>query len=125
MKKIMWIVSFIPLVITAVALGFLPDRVPMHHNSYREIDRWGSKYENLIFPIIIIALALFWQLFIWHFEKKAAKTDDEKIRKEALSNTKVLCIVSISMSVMYCIMQCFFLYKAYALFCYQNCIRKS
>ncbi len=113
MKKVMWIVSFVPLVITAVVLGFMPDKVPMHYNNEGVIDRWGSKYENLIFPIIIIALTLFWQLFIIYFEKKAAKTQVEKERKEALSNVKVLCIVSISMSVMYCIMQCFFLYGAY------------
>lgn len=113
MKKVMWIISFVPLVITAVVLGFMPDKVPMHYNSEGVIDRWGSKYENLIFPIIIIALTLFWQLFIGYFEKKAAKTQVEKERKEALSNVKVLCIVSISMSVMYCIMQCFFLYGAY------------
>lgn len=113
MKKVMWIISFIPLVITAVVLGFLPDKVPMHYNSEGVIDRWGSKYENLIFPIIIIALTLFWQLFIRYFEKKAIKTQVEKEHKEALSNAKVLCIVSISMSVMYCIMQCFFLYGAY------------
>lgn len=113
MKKVMWIISFIPLVITAVVLGFLPDKVPMHYNSEGVIDRWGSKYENLIFPIIIIVLTLFWQLFIRHFEKKAIKTQVDKERNEALSNVKVLCIVSISMSVMYCIMQCFFLYGAY------------
>ena len=112
-NKVMWIISFVPLVITAVVLGFLPDKVPMHYNSEGEIDRWGSKYENLIFPIIIIFLALFWQMFIWYFEKKAAKSKEDKIRKEAVSNAKVLSIVSISMSVMYCIMQCFFLYKAY------------
>ena len=113
MKKAMWIVTFIPLVITAIVLNFLPDKVPMHYNSEGLIDRWGSKYENLIFPFIIIALTLFWQLFIRHFEKKAAKTQVEREQKEALSNVNVLCIVSISMSVMYCIMQCFFLYGAY------------
>ena len=113
MKTIMWIISVIPLVITAVVLGFLPDKVPMHYNSEGVIDRWGSKYENLFFPIIIIVLTLFWQLFIWHFEKKAAKSQVEKECKEALANVKILCIVSISMSVMYCIMQCFFLYGAY------------
>ena len=77
------------------------------------IDRWGSKYENLIFPLIIIALTLFWQLMIRYFEKKGSKTEDEKKQKEALSNANVLSVVSISMSVMYCVMQCFFLYRAY------------
>lgn len=113
MRKLMWIISLVPLVITAVMLGILPDKVPMHHNAEGEIDRWGSKYENLIFPLFIIALTLFWQLLIRYFEKKASKTEDEKIQKEALSNANVLSVVSISMSVMYCVMQCFFLYRAY------------
>lgn len=113
MRKLMWIISLVPLVITAVMLGILPDKVPMHYNAEGEIDRWGSKYENLIFPLIIIALTLFWQLLIWYFEKKASKTEDEKIQKEALSNANVLSVVSISMSMMYCVMQCFFLYRAY------------
>lgn len=44
MKKLMWIVSVIPLLFTAVALQFMPDTIPMHSNFAGEIDRWGSKY---------------------------------------------------------------------------------
>ncbi len=113
MKKVMWLVSLIPLVITGIALGFLPDTVPMHYNAEGTIDRWGSKYENLLFPVIILALTLFWQLLIWGFEKKAAKAKVEKERMEALSNAKMLHIVAISMALMYCVMQCFILYGAY------------
>lgn len=113
MKKVMWLVSLIPLVITGIALGFLPDTVPMHYNAEGAIDRWGSKYENLLFPVIILALTLFWQLFIWGFEKKAAKAKNDKERTEALSNAKMLHIVAISMALMYCVMQCFILYGAY------------
>lgn len=50
MKKIMWLLSLVPLIITAAALQFLPESVPMHYNMAGQIDRWGSKYENLIFP---------------------------------------------------------------------------
>lgn len=113
MKKVMWIVSIIPFVITGIVLRFLPDTVPMHYNAEGVIDRWGSKYENLLFPVIILALTLFWQLFIWGFEKKAAKAKSEKEQMEAKSNAKMLHIVAISMAVMYCVMQCFFLYGAY------------
>ena len=113
MKKVMWLVSLIPLVITGIALGYLPDTVPMHYNAEGAIDRWGSKYENLLFPVIILSLTLFWQLFIWGFEKKAAKAKNDKERTEALSNAKMLHIVAISMALMYCVMQCFILYGAY------------
>lgn len=113
MKKVMWLISLIPLAITGIVLGFLPDTVPMHYNAEGAIDRWGSKYENLLFPVIILALTLFWQLFILGFEKKAKKAKTEKERLEALSNAKMLCIVAISMAAMYCVMQCFILYGAY------------
>ena len=59
MKKNMWILSIISIVLTAVALQFMPDLVPIHYNVAGEIDRWGSKYENFIFPILIIVFALF------------------------------------------------------------------
>lgn len=113
MKKVMWLVSLIPLVITGIVLGFLPDKVPMHYNAQGVIDRWGSKYENLLFPFIILSITLFWELFIRYYEKKAVKAKDEKEKAGALSNAKMLYIVAISMASMYTVMQCFFLYGAY------------
>ena len=32
MKKIMWIVAMIPVVVTSVVLQFMPDIIPMHHD---------------------------------------------------------------------------------------------
>lgn len=113
MKKVMWFVSLIPFVIIGIVLGFLPDKVPMHYNAQGVIDRWGSKYENLLFPVIILAITLFWELLIRYYEKKAGKTKDEKDQAEALSNAKMLYVVAISMALMYTVMQCFFLYGAY------------
>ena len=58
MKKAIWIASILPLIITAFLLRFLPDSVPMHYDLSGQIDRWGSKNENLIFPLFIFAMAL-------------------------------------------------------------------
>lgn len=113
MKKIMWIISIIPLVITSVVLQMMPDSVPMHYNISGEIDRWGSKYENFIFPIIIIAVTLFWQLLISYCEKKSANTAFDKEKVETALNAKILKIVGISTNVVFSIMQCFILYNAY------------
>lgn len=49
MKKIMWIVAMIPVVVTSVVLQFMPDIIPMHHDLEGNTDRWGSKTESLIF----------------------------------------------------------------------------
>lgn len=113
MKKIMWIISFISLAGTAIMVQFMPDSVPMHYDMAGNIDRWGSKYENLIFPIIILVMSLFWTLFIHYFEKKALKSTDEKESAGAKSNAKVISIVGLCMAAMFTVMQAFILYGAY------------
>ena len=112
-KKAMWIISFIALAGTAIVLQFMPDQVPMHYDAVGNIDRWGSKYENLIFPVIILAMSLFWTWFIRYYEKKAHKKADEKESAGARSNAKVLGIVGLCMVAMYTVMQGFILYGAY------------
>ena len=114
MKKIMWIISFVSLAGTALALQFMPDLVPMHYDAVGNIDRWGSKYENLIFPMIILAMSLFWTLFMRYFEKKALKAADDKESAGAGSNAKVLGIVGLCMVGMFTVMQGFILYGAYS-----------
>lgn len=37
----------------------LPDQVPAHYNAAGEVDRWGSKWELVILPIITILMAVF------------------------------------------------------------------
>lgn len=113
MKKAMWVISIFSLVVTAVVLQFMPDSMPMHYDMEGKIDRWGSKYENLIFPIIILLLSLFWHLFLSYYEKKAAKTSVYKERAEAFANAKVIKIVGVSMAAMFTIEQGFFLYSSY------------
>ena len=100
MKKAMWIISFIALAGTAIVLQFMPDQVPMHYDAVGNIDRWGSKYENLIFPVIIMA-------------KKALRETDGKESAGASSNAKVLGIVGLCMAAMFTVMQGFILYGAY------------
>ena len=89
MRKALWILATLPLAVTACVFQFLPDKIPAHYNFAGEIDRWGSKYENLLFPIIIIALTLFWHLFIRYFEKKAIKTQVQEMTKLILKLSKV------------------------------------
>ena len=114
MKKVMWAISVFSLVLTALALQFMPDSVPMHYDLAGSIDRWGSKYENLILPGSILLQSLLWHVILTRFEKKAAKSSEEKERAEALSNAKVLKIVGVSMTAMFTVMQGFLLYSAYA-----------
>ncbi|OCW71190.1 hypothetical protein BBP13_12115 [Limosilactobacillus reuteri] len=41
----------------------LPDEVPVHYNDLGEVDRWGSKMELLILPIVGAFIAVLMQLF--------------------------------------------------------------
>lgn len=113
MKKAMWLISVIPLIITMTVLRYMPDSVPMHYDISGEIDRWGSKYENLIFPCTILIFTLFWHVLIIFYEKKAVKSNTDKERAEAKSNVMILKITAISMAVMFGILQYFILYSAY------------
>lgn len=112
--KLLWIITFIPVIITAAVIPFMQDKVPMHYDFNGNIDRWGSKYENFIFPLIIIIFSLFFQCIILYFRKKQSRDLPDKAKKEAASNEKVIYITATAMAAMFCIMQCailFFTYK--------------
>lgn len=86
------------------------DKVAMHYDINGNVDRYGSKYENFIFPVSMIVITIFWLIFIWYYEKKAKSASQEKEREEAKSNAKVIYFVAGGMTVMFGVMQCFFLY---------------
>jgi uncharacterized membrane protein len=69
---ILLVLSLIPLVITMIALQFLPDQIPGHYNIDGEITRWGSKYESLFLPVMAAAIGLF---MIWTTKFSAEKDD--------------------------------------------------
>lgn len=52
LNKIMLALSILPTLLTSVFLFFMNDTVPMHYNASGAVDRYGSKYENFIFPAI-------------------------------------------------------------------------
>ena len=58
-KKLFYVLMFLPLVASLIALQFLPDVIPAHYNIQNVVDRWGSKYEILILPVITIAFGFF------------------------------------------------------------------
>ena len=58
-KKLFYVLMFFPLVASLIALQFLPDVIPAHYNIQNVVDRWGSKYEILILPVITIAFGFF------------------------------------------------------------------
>ncbi len=49
----------VAVLITVILLAFMPDTIPAHYNVHGEIDRFGSKYESLLFPVTTIGMGLF------------------------------------------------------------------
>lgn len=58
---------------TGVALAFMPDIVPVHYNFAGEVDRFGSKFEYLIFPAIAAVTGVIIALTAWCCGKMAVK----------------------------------------------------
>ncbi|MDW0116542.1 DUF1648 domain-containing protein [Sporosarcina thermotolerans] len=46
----------------------LPDQVPAHYNAAGEVNRWGSKWELVILPIIAVLMAVFFTFLEKHPE---------------------------------------------------------
>lgn len=112
MKKIMWIVAMLPVIVTSLVFQFIPDTIPMHHDLAGNTDRWGNKAESFIFPAVILVITLFWNLMINAYEKKAAKAGNDKERVEATQSAKLLGIVGVCQAVMFSVMDFFILYSS-------------
>lgn len=95
-NKGFWSIVVIAFLATCVAHPFLPDRIPMHYDIQGNIDRWGSKNENFIFPILLLLFSFFWQGMIYFFQKKASKSKSEKEKVEAENNIKVIRVAAVA-----------------------------
>lgn len=54
------LLTILSLIVPLAALPFLPDAIPAHYNAAGMVDRWGSKYETLIFPALILPYSIIW-----------------------------------------------------------------
>lgn len=102
--KALWVISLLSLVVTCGFIPFMPDSVPMHYGLGGQVDRWGSKYENFIFPAITLALALFWTLLIRYCQRRV-RSEDGKAASQAAANVKVLSTASIVMACVFTLLQ--------------------
>lgn len=52
--------ALLGLALVLAALPFLPDPIPVHYNAAGAVNRWGSKYEMLVFPGIMLPFGALW-----------------------------------------------------------------
>ena len=59
-----WItgLTLLSFVMVGLFLTVAPDTVPLHYNAAGEINRWGSKYEYLLFPFFSAVMGIFMDL---------------------------------------------------------------
>ena len=67
-----YILMYLPLVVTLIALPYLPEKIPAHYGFDNQVDRWGNKYEALLFPIISLLMGY----FLLGMAKLAAKQEE-------------------------------------------------
>ena len=109
MKKLMWILAFIPTAITLFYYNQLPDIIPAHFDFNGNVDRWGNKIESLLLPLIILLLTIVMHFTINSIEKKALKASSEKELMEMNSVIKVMKFIAILENIIFGILNCLLL----------------
>lgn len=100
-KTIYYILMFLPLLISLIALPLLPEHIPAHYGFDNQVTRWGSKYEALIYPMTTILMGY----FLLAMAKVAAKQEGT-----GKNNEKICIITGIVILVYFNIMNCYMLY---------------
>lgn len=113
MKTLKWIICILTVLSTVFMLFILPDTVPVHFDISGAPDRWGSKFELLILPVVLIVCALTINPMVKSYLKKAEESEDDKKKAEHLSNAKVLNITGIATMCLFFVMNIVTLYTTY------------
>ena len=112
MKKIIWSLAVLPTIVTAVALKFMPDTVPLHYNFAGEIDRWGSKYEHFLMPVFLIVWVILMQVITYFQEKKIEDEPTPREQASRRNNIQVVRIVTIVFEIFWLILICWMLWTS-------------
>lgn len=100
MKKlnlVFFLVLLISLATSLIFLVILPDVVPMHYNIHGEVDRFGSKYETLIYPGITLFIG-----FVMKLVAMKVKSDDKP------QSERILLVAGILVILLFFGMSCYF-----------------
>ena len=82
-----------PILTAVVGVQFLPDQIPVHYNAAGEIDRWGSKYEELVLGVCFSLSG--WILWlVSRFSGAFADTETERV--QARANAHIVRVIGIA-----------------------------
>lgn len=103
-KTVYYILMYLPLVVALIALPYLPKKIPAHYGFDNQIDRWGNKYEALLFPVISILMGY----FLLGMARLAAKKEEH-----GENNKNVTIIIGILVLVLFNALNVYSLYTSF------------
>ena len=95
------VLVLLTFVITGIFLTVAPDQIPVHYNIHGEIDRWGSKYEFLVFPFISLFMG-----GVMACVAKSTKKQGEEFNEKVITGMTVAVLIGFN------VMFVFFMWKA-------------
>jgi len=107
--RLICIITALPVVVTVCLLPFTSSKVPLHYDALGNINRWGSKYELLLFPLVIIAFGYFIRTMINLSYRYLGNKKAEKILLTLIITISVLAIILVDYN---CLR---FLYKVFSI----------
>ncbi len=96
-----WFVALLPLILMLILLPNVPNTVPLHYGINGEVNRWGSKNELLLLPIISLFVSALLLLIVNFSAKKSERGEQNK---------KVLFSTGIILSMFFCLLSVTILY---------------
>lgn len=102
-KTVYFILMYLPIVVTLIALNYLPDRIPAHYGSDDQVTRYGSKYESLLYPIVTV----FMGYFLLAMAKLAARQEEH-----GEDNRKVILATGIFVLLQFNVLNGYYIYTA-------------
>lgn len=103
-KIVYYILMYLPLVVVLIVLPYLPEKIPAHYGFDNQVDRWGSKYEALLFPVVSILMGY----FLLGMAKLAAKKEEY-----GENNKNVTIIVGILVLILFNALNVYTLYTSF------------
>lgn len=111
MKQLARMIAALCLFVTLLVLRELPAEIPAHYDFAGNVTRYGSKYELLILPVILLLVSFGSRFPLLHFHRKAEQAESDKERQAAAANAKVLDMVILSQTVILSCIQGLLLYN--------------
>ena len=111
MKQLARMIAALCLFVTLLVLRELPAEIPAHYDFAGNVTRYGSKYELLILPVVLLLVSFGSRFLLLHFYRKAEQAESDKERQAAAANAKVLGIVIFPQTLILSCIQGVFLYN--------------